>query len=156
MERQVEHAELRPGEQEADVLVAHVAFDRRERTRIRPLETPVGSIEQIEVGLQRRLAPVDGGDEPGNLVELADQQRRLKLRPEVVRDYDLDLRKPNDLARSRLLYRLAVLDVPWGKTQQGRTRNIGTFRESWQLTWRPELDLGLLEPPAPTKNSKSA
>jgi Family of unknown function (DUF5682) len=78
--------------------------------------------------------------------DLTDQQRRLKLRPEAEpRDYDLDLRKPNDLVRSRLLYRLALLDVPWGKTQQGRTRNIGTFRESWQLTWRPELDLALIE-----------
>jgi Family of unknown function (DUF5682) len=78
--------------------------------------------------------------------DLQDQQRRLRLRPEAEpRDYDLDLRKPNDLARSRLLYRLALLDVPWGATQQGRTRNIGTFRESWQLTWRPELDLALIE-----------
>src|SRR6266568_339528 len=81
--------------------------------------------------------------------DLQDQQRHLKLRPEVIgpgpRDYDLDLRKPNDLARSRLLYRLALLDVPWGTPQQGRTANIGTFREGWQLTWRPELDLALIE-----------
>jgi len=78
--------------------------------------------------------------------DLQDQQRHLKLRPEAEpRDYDLDLRKPNDLARSRLLYRLALLDVEWGRPQQGRTRNIGTFRESWQLTWRPELDLALIE-----------
>ena len=78
--------------------------------------------------------------------DLQDQQRRLKLRPAAEpRDYDLDLRKPNDLARSRLLYRLALLDVPWGAPQQGRSRNIGTFRESWQLTWRPELDLALIE-----------
>ena len=78
--------------------------------------------------------------------DLQDQQRRLKLRPEAEpRDYDLDLRKPNDLARSRLLHRLALLGVRWGVTQQGRTRNIGTFRESWQLTWRPELDLALIE-----------
>ena len=70
--------------------------------------------------------------------DLQDQQRQLRLRPEAEpRDYDLDLRKPNDLARSRLLYRLALLDVPWGAPQQGRSRNIGTFRESWQLTWRP-------------------
>ena len=33
----------------------------------------------------------------------------------------------------------------WGTPQQGRTQNIGTFRESWQLTWRPELDLALIE-----------
>ncbi len=78
--------------------------------------------------------------------DLHDLQRRLKLRPVAEpRDYDLDLRKPNDLARSRLLYRLALLDVPWGAPQPGRTRNIGTFRESWQLTWRPELDLALIE-----------
>jgi Family of unknown function (DUF5682) len=78
--------------------------------------------------------------------DLQDQQRRLKLRPEAEpRDYDLDLRKPNDLARSRLLHRLALLEVGWGTPQQGRARNIGTFRESWQLTWRPELDLALIE-----------
>jgi hypothetical protein len=78
--------------------------------------------------------------------DLHDQQRRLRLRPEASpRDYDLDLRKPNDLARSHLLHRLALLGVDWGRPQRGRTRNIGTFRESWQLTWRPELDLALIE-----------
>ena len=78
--------------------------------------------------------------------DLQDQQRHLKLRPEAApRDYDLDLRKPNGLARSRLLHRLALLEVAWGTPQQGRARNIGTFRESWQLTWRPELDVALIE-----------
>ena len=75
-----------------------------------------------------------------------DQQRSLRLRPEAApRDLDLDLRKPTDLARSRLLHRLALLAVRWGTPQPGRTANIGTFRESWQLTWRPELDLALIE-----------
>jgi Family of unknown function (DUF5682) len=78
--------------------------------------------------------------------DLHDQQRSLRLRPQAEpRDYDLDLRKPNDLARSHLLHRLTLLGVRWGTPQQGRTRNIGTFRESWQLTWRPELDLALIE-----------
>ena len=78
--------------------------------------------------------------------DLQDQQRHLRLRPEAApRDYDLDLRKPTDLARSRLLYQLALLQVAWGTPQESRTRNIGTFRESWQLTWRPELDLALIE-----------
>ncbi len=45
-----------------------------------------------------------------------DQQRRLRLRPEAApRDLDLDLRKPTDLARSRLLHRLALLEVRWGR-----------------------------------------
>ena len=58
--------------------------------------------------------------------DLQDRQRRLQLRPEAApRDYDLDLRKPNDLARSRLLHRLALLDVPWGTARQGRTRTSG-------------------------------
>jgi hypothetical protein len=78
--------------------------------------------------------------------DLADQQRSLRLRPEPEpREVDLDLRKPNDLARSHLLHRLTLLGVRWGTPQQGRTRNIGTFRESWQLTWQPELDLALIE-----------
>ncbi len=78
--------------------------------------------------------------------DLHDQQRRLRLRPEASpRDYDLDLRKPNDLARSHLLHRLALLGVRWGTPREGRTRNIGTFRETWELAWRPELDLALIE-----------
>jgi hypothetical protein len=78
--------------------------------------------------------------------DLHDQQRTLRLRPLAEpRDYDLDLRKPNDLSRSRLLHRLTLLGVRWGTPREGRVRNIGTFREAWQLTWRPELDLALIE-----------
>ena len=78
--------------------------------------------------------------------DLRDQRRSLRLRPEAApRDCHLDLRKPTDLARSHLLHRLALLDVPWGVPQESRTQNIGTFRETWQLTWRPELDVALIE-----------
>jgi hypothetical protein len=78
--------------------------------------------------------------------DLQQQQRTLRLRPDAItKDIDLDLRKPNDLARSHLLHRLLLLRVPWGTSSQGRTGHIGTFRESWQLTWRPELDLALIE-----------
>ncbi len=78
--------------------------------------------------------------------DVHDQQRRLRLPAQAApRDVDLDLRKPNDLARSHLLHRLALLGVRWGTPRQGRTQNIGTFRESWELTWRPELDLALIE-----------
>jgi hypothetical protein len=78
--------------------------------------------------------------------DLQQQQRTLRLRPDAItRDHDLDLRKPTDLARSNLLHRLLLIRVPWGTPSQGRTGHIGTFRESWQLTWRPELDLALIE-----------
>jgi hypothetical protein len=78
--------------------------------------------------------------------DLQQQQRTLRLRPDATtKDHDLDLRKPTDLARSHLLHRLLLIRVPWGTPSQGRTGHIGTFRESWQLTWRPELDLALIE-----------
>ncbi|MFJ2029993.1 DUF5682 family protein [Streptosporangium sp. NPDC087985] len=75
---------------------------------------------------------------------LREEQRRLKLRPEALdRELDLDLRKPLDLERSRLLHRLRLLGVDWGTPQESRSK--GTFRESWTLTWRPEFDLDLIE-----------
>jgi hypothetical protein len=77
--------------------------------------------------------------------DLRDQQRSLRLRPEPLpRHIDLDLRKPTDLGRSHLLHRLVILGVHWGVPGEGRP-NTGTFRESWQLAWRPELDLALIE-----------
>jgi hypothetical protein len=78
--------------------------------------------------------------------DLTDQQRSLRLKPEAgKREYDLDLRKPLDLGRSHLLHRLGLLRVPWGTPVRGRTGHTGTFRESWQLTWQPELDVALIE-----------
>ncbi|WP_157245811.1 DUF5682 family protein [Nonomuraea typhae] len=75
--------------------------------------------------------------------DLRAEQRRLRLRPGQSTDLDLDLRKPLDLARSRLLHRLRLLGVPWGVP--GQARGKGTFREVWRLEWRPEFDLTLIE-----------
>ncbi|GAA3447933.1 DUF5682 family protein [Planomonospora venezuelensis] len=75
---------------------------------------------------------------------LREEQRRLKLKPEALdRELDLDLRKPLDLERSRLLHRLRLLGVDWGSPQESRGK--GTFRESWTLAWRPEFDIDLIE-----------
>jgi Family of unknown function (DUF5682) len=77
--------------------------------------------------------------------DLHDQQRHLRLRAEAAHcDLDLDLRKPNDLERSHLLHRLSLLGVDWGARHHSRA-NLGTFRETWRLAWRPELDLTLIE-----------
>ncbi|GGV08632.1 hypothetical protein GCM10010182_30140 [Actinomadura cremea] len=76
--------------------------------------------------------------------DLRAQQRRLRLKPSPrPRDRDLDLRRPFDLDRSRLLHRLRLLDVGWGVPAGGRS--TGTFRETWTLAWRPELDVALIE-----------
>ncbi|GAB1822484.1 DUF5682 family protein [Herbidospora sp. RD11066] len=75
---------------------------------------------------------------------LREEQKRLRLKPEALdRELELDLRKPLDLDRSRLLHRLRLLGVPWGEPRQ--TRGKGTFKEAWALQWRPEFDVSLIE-----------
>lgn len=78
--------------------------------------------------------------------DLRAEQRRLRLRPSAARaDLDLDLRKPTDLDRSRLLHRLGLLDIGWGEAATGGRASRGTFRESWTLAWRPEFDVETIE-----------
>jgi hypothetical protein len=77
--------------------------------------------------------------------DLTAQQRSLRLRPDAAeRTLDLDLRQDNDLRRSRLLHRLTVLGVPWGRRATTR-RGTGTFREEWRLAWQPEFAVRLVE-----------
>ncbi len=72
------------------------------------------------------------------------ETRRLRLVPEALdKVVDLDLRKDNDLDRSRLLHRLRLLRVRWGKTESARGK--GTFRETWRLRWEPEMEVALIE-----------
>jgi hypothetical protein len=61
------------------------------------------------------------------------------------KDYDLDLRKETDLARSHLLYRLEVLGVQWGEQARAQVRSRGTFREVWRLLWKPEFAIHLVD-----------
>ena len=76
--------------------------------------------------------------------DLNREQRRLRLRPEPGRrTLDLDLRSETDLARSHLLHRLRLLDVPWGEPQRVRGK-AGTFHELWSLAWRPEFAVNLV------------
>ncbi|MCX4865018.1 MULTISPECIES: DUF5682 family protein [unclassified Streptomyces] len=77
--------------------------------------------------------------------DLTRQQRTLRLKPEAQeRELELDLRKDNDAARSRLLHRLRILAVGWGEPAAGRA-STGTFRESWRLRWEPELYVQVAE-----------
>jgi hypothetical protein len=77
--------------------------------------------------------------------DLARQQRAVRLRPSaepVV--LELDLRRDRPRARSVLLHRLRVLGVDWGEPVEA-SRSTGTFKEAWELTWRPELSVALIE-----------
>ncbi len=77
--------------------------------------------------------------------DLSRQQRELRLKPEALdRELSLDLRSDSGLARSSLLHRLNLINVPWGELlEAGSSR--GTFRENWRLRWEPELSVRLAE-----------
>ncbi|MFE7636493.1 DUF5682 family protein, partial [Kitasatospora sp. NPDC057518] len=78
--------------------------------------------------------------------DLTRLQRSLRLRPEAApKDVDLDLRKENDAARSRLLHRLRLLGVDWGVPARSSVNSTGTFRESWRLCWQPEFAVRIAE-----------
>ncbi|MBN1172426.1 MAG: hypothetical protein JXA67_09650 [Micromonosporaceae bacterium] len=78
------------------------------------------------------------------LRDVSAAQRRLRLPPNPLpREIDLDLRREIDLERSRLLRRLLLLGVEWGRSIPTR-RGRGTFRESWRLGWRPEFSVDLI------------
>jgi len=77
--------------------------------------------------------------------DLALQQKRCRLKPAAMAaTLELDLRRPLDLHRSQLLHRLTLLGVPWGVPAEGRG-TTGTFRETWQMRWEPELDVRIIE-----------
>ena len=77
--------------------------------------------------------------------DLAAQARRLRMkRDPTERVIELDLRKPNDLDKSRLLHRLRILGVQWGVPATDERRAQGTFREMWRLAWDPGLEVELV------------
>ncbi|MDX3005999.1 DUF5682 family protein [Kribbella solani] len=77
--------------------------------------------------------------------DLAAHARRLRMKRDVTeRVVELDLRKPNDLDKSRLLHRLRILGVHWGVPATDERRAQGTFREMWRLTWDPGLEVELV------------
>lgn len=79
-------------------------------------------------------------------MDLQRQQKVLRLPVRTVEtDYDLDLRKPLDLDRSRLLHRLRLLGVPWGETRDVGGKTKGTFHENWRVQWDPEFVVRLVE-----------
>jgi Family of unknown function (DUF5682) len=77
--------------------------------------------------------------------DLARAQRSLRLKPTASHTtLTLDLRREGPLARSVLLHRLRLLGVDWG-TQADAGRTTGTFKEAWDLEWRPELAVAVIE-----------
>jgi len=68
--------------------------------------------------------------------DLQREQKRLRLPPERRKGAGPGFASENDLARSRLLHRLNVLNIPW-EPVKGRGQK-GTFHEVWRVQWKPE------------------
>ncbi|GCE12284.1 DUF5682 family protein [Tengunoibacter tsumagoiensis] len=100
--------------------------------------------EKLEIGEKLGKVPSEAPMVPLQR-DLEIQQRKLKLKPSPEEaPLALDLRKENDLARSRLLHRLALLNLNWGKLQRNRIQG-STFHEDWKLEWKVEFVIALIE-----------
>lgn len=77
--------------------------------------------------------------------DLARWQKKLRLKLDALDEVvSVDVRSEAGLAKSLLLHRLNLINVPWGRmTGSGASR--GTFRENWQLRWEPEFSVKIAE-----------
>ncbi|MFV0451196.1 MAG: DUF5682 family protein [Propioniciclava sp.] len=98
-----------------------------------------------EVVVGQRLGRVPDGVPTVPLeADLRATAKRLRLPLTATqKTLTLDLRKPNDLARSRLFHRLSILQVPWAVPASAST--TGTFKEAWVIEWRPELAVAVID-----------
>lgn len=72
--------------------------------------------------------------------------RTLRIKREArPRLHDLDLRRDYDQERSRLFHCLRLLEIDWVLPAESDVQSRGTFRETWQSQWRPELAVALVE-----------
>jgi len=63
----------------------------------------------------------------------------------AAREIPLDLMKPTDLERSRIMHQLRVLGVPGFVPIGQRNANSDETSEAWKLKWQPEFDAAVIE-----------
>jgi len=100
--------------------------------------------ENLIIGRRMGKVPVEAPTVPLQR-DIAAAQKRTRLEPSASPEtLDLDLRKPLLLERSQLLHRLNLLGIPWGTLQTARGAK-GTFHELWQVEWKPEFAILIIE-----------
>lgn len=108
-------------------------------------DTPLRFIEQRLIVGDRLGAVPEATPTVPLQRDLERQQKSLRLKPEASQKVlDLDLRQPNDLARSHLLHRLRLLGIAWGSPSSGGHGAKGTFHELWETQWTPELAIAVI------------
>jgi hypothetical protein len=154
-------------EEDLDVSAAHVIESVRLAETLAALrERPLPGLPEFNEAVQAVYC--FGGDTPMRLIhdrlivgetlgevpdetpmvplaaDLAREIKRLRLKQAAsVETLELDLRKPGDLDKSRLLHRLRLLGIDWGDITAARGK--GTFKEAWSLSWKPEYAVDLIE-----------
>ncbi len=110
-----------------------------------------GHEEPLQIIHRKLIVGVRIGQVPSDIPtvplqsDLESLQKRLRLKPEALeRKLELDLRNENDLERSHLLHRLAILKIEWGHIQTVSGKR-GTFHEHWLLRWQPEMAMHVIE-----------
>jgi Family of unknown function (DUF5682) len=108
-------------------------------------EAPMALIrDRLEIGEHMGGVPPETPAVPLQR-DLEARQRRLRLEPSAdPGTKELDLRKDNDRARSKLLHALRMLNIPWGEQERLGTV-LGTFWEKWHLEWQPEFAVAIIE-----------
>lgn len=73
-------------------------------------------------------------------------QKSLRMKVSAVEALlDLDQRKETDMARSQFLHRLSILGIEWGKLAQDQRQGSSTFHEIWNLQWKPEFAVDIID-----------
>ncbi|MDF1698544.1 MAG: DUF5682 family protein [Saprospiraceae bacterium] len=76
--------------------------------------------------------------------DFEDQAKSMRLKLSAMpKIYSLDLRKPLDLKRSIFFHRLNILEIDWAIRKTVRKK--GSFKEGWELTWNPKMQILLID-----------
>ena len=91
----------------------------------------------------------DSADQTPLQKDIFSQMKKLRLQTimqeGLAQHKILDLRKEAHRQTSIFLYRLWLLDIPFGQVQEFSVKHTGTFREEWLLHWKQEFHLKILE-----------
>lgn len=95
------------------------------------------------------------GDVPIHALSLPFQIEFFKLMKDVqlhkiyiagsIKSHELDLRKEKHLLQSKFFHLCTILDFNWCSLDLDSSVGLGTFREVWNITWNPELEVRLIE-----------
>ncbi|MEL6185448.1 MAG: DUF5682 family protein, partial [Myxococcota bacterium] len=110
-----------------------------------------GRREKLDVIARQLVVGEVLGEVPASVPEvplaadLRQLQKRVRLPPKPEpKEIVLDLREEAARAKSQLLHRLTLLNIPWGKGGH-RVEGRGSFKESWILAWDPDLAVRVVE-----------